>query len=154
MGFEKVYKVMEDYPIPFLVPPVLIFVAIDIYASINPFFIVTFSVPTIIFVHFFLVTLKKIFKIERRNRDKQRGVHKYSFPSYHAGMGTCFCTIQSLIFPLTAPIMVALIFVTAIGRVRLDLHDWKEVLSGILFVIPVVFIFYLSISSFFSITQI
>lgn len=141
MVFARVYRLMDERPTLFLIPPVLLFTAIDIYLGVSPAFLLAFTLPTLAVTHYLLIGLKALFKRERKGRDKT-GIHKYSFPSYHTGLATCFCTMQSLLLPITAPLMLFLIVLTAWGRIKLNMHDTYDVLGAMIIVLPPVFIFY------------
>jgi len=141
MVFARVYRLMDERPTLFLLPPVLFFTAVDIYLGVSPAFLLAFTLPTLAVTHYLLIGLKALFKREREGRNKE-GIHKYSFPSYHSGLAACFCTMQSLLLPITAPLMLFLIVLTAWGRIKLDMHDAREVTFAVLVVLPIVFVFH------------
>lgn len=141
MGIKVIYNIMEKHPKKFLIPPILISFAFDLYFVNDLLISLILALPTVIFTHFYLVRLKGFFKKERNVRDKD-GAQKYAFPSYHTGLATIFCLIQGSIFLLSMPIMIFLIAITALGRIELDMHDWRDVTAGILFVIPIAAIYY------------
>lgn len=137
---------MEDHPYLFLVPPILVFLTVDYLAGVNMKYLFVFTLLSFIIAHFTLVGAKYYFKREREGRNKV-GIHRYSFPSYHTGIATVFCLVQSIVLPLTAPLMLIFIFLTAYGRVRLDLHDRLEVMAGVFISVPVVMISFMFVEA-------
>lgn len=113
--------------------------------KLSLFFILSF-----VMAHFYLRMLKGAIKKERYGREDQKGVHRYSFPSYHTGIGTTLCLVQAISLPESAPFMVAFVILTAYSRVKLDRHDYSDVVSAIMFVIPLVFLSYLFLDILFN----